>query len=658
MNVFLTAYKTDGTKETGKIVCKKKDGEPFYAVFSNLSLQAGKIDATNGIVCRLDGLPKGRFVCDYLKSTCWCKPAFENDYSQVPDKTQVILVETQEGYFAVLPLIGKQYKTVLKGGEDGLYTLSYTGMDTLSECNEPLFAYGYGDDPYDLLKGLYAFGIETMGDTVCLRENRKFPEELEYLGWCSWDAFHIHVTADGIKRKAVEFQQKGVPVKWAMIDDMWADCPHLNEIPEDLEFWDMVKEMHRTKMRSFTADPDRFPNGLRQTVRDLKEFGIQTAVWFPTTGYWAGFEENCEFVQNNAQDFVKTQNGWTLIRPERESFDRIYGRFADYIQESGADFIKVDRQSLGLLYAGVTTIGEASYALQTAVENLANTRFNGSIINCMGMSAENMFHRERSAVVRCSDDFLPNDPEWFKRHIKDCGYNTLFWGNLYYTDWDMFWTNDQQALKNAVLHAVSGGPVYISDELGKTESELLKRLCNADGKILRAEQTLTPVKECLFVDAEREKTAMSLFNKKNGAVAIASFNLCDEKVSGEISFSQFGFDGGQVCVYDWFNGVAKICSASESLCVCLQDQKQIGLYIVSPVQGGFACVGDTEKFLSSYAVERKDARTVKAMGKTVALASEHDLNIVGASKIERKGNLYVCETEVGSVLTVETVESV
>lgn len=652
LNIGLSVHKTDGTTQNGKILLQKKDGGDFYAVFADVALGSGTISATEGIVCKIDNLPKGRFVCDYMRSTCWCSPAFGEDYKDVPDRTQAILISSDDGYLCILSLVGKQYKTVLKGEENALLAISYTGVDSLSNCDDPLLVYGYGKNPYVLLKDTYRFAIETMNRNICMREEREFPKKLEYLGWCTWDAMHIHVSAKGIKEKCTEFQEKSVPIKWAMIDDMWADCPHLNEIPEDLGFWDMIKEMYKTKMRSFTADPIRFPNGLKDCVEEVKKFGIETAIWFPSTGYWAGFLADGEIAKQYAEDLITLSDGMVLVKPQRKSFDKIYTKFAEYILENGGSFIKIDRQSFAHVYIGIRPIGEIVYDMQNSMENIANTYFDGAIINCMGMAAENAYNREKTAIIRCSDDFLPNDSEWFKRHINDCAYNTLFWGNLYYTDWDMFWTNDAQAKKNTVLHALSGGPVYISDKIGETKGDVLTPLCLSDGRLIRAENSLVPIFENLFIDARKEEKLISLFNRKNGCVAIASFNLFDKELEQKIALQQFSLSAEKICVYDWFNNSAKIYDAIDDLTITLKNAEEVGLYILSPIQNGFAVVGDTKKYLSPYIAERNGSTLACKKGE-ITLVSEKELSIIGATKTERNGNTYRFYMENEGIVTVE-----
>lgn len=86
--------------------------------------------------------------------------------------------------------------------------------------------------------------------------------------------------------KVLEFKEKKVPVGFAIIDDMWADVPPLNDVPADIEFSAMVKVMHASKLRSFRGDSKRFPKGMRAAIEDIKHAGIPyVGVWFPTTDF-------------------------------------------------------------------------------------------------------------------------------------------------------------------------------------------------------------------------------------------------------------------------------------------------------------------------------------------------------------------------------------
>ena len=149
---------------------------------------------------------------------------------------------------------------------------------TLTACDTFAFVAASGDDPYALLRLCAQEAVRLLGGTIRLREDRRYPALFEYLGWCSWDSMQIRVSHEGLLEKAREFQEKKVPVHFAIIDDMWADCPHLKEIPQDASFRDMVVEMHKSTMRTFEGDPERFPKGMASAIADLKAAGVSVAL--------------------------------------------------------------------------------------------------------------------------------------------------------------------------------------------------------------------------------------------------------------------------------------------------------------------------------------------------------------------------------------------
>ena len=54
--------------------------------------------------------------------------------------------------------------------------------------------------------------------------------------------------------------RKKIPVKWVIIDDMWAEVHDFYGM-EYKDRTEMFRLMHSSKLSSFNADPIRFPNG-------------------------------------------------------------------------------------------------------------------------------------------------------------------------------------------------------------------------------------------------------------------------------------------------------------------------------------------------------------------------------------------------------------
>lgn len=124
----------------------------------------------------------------------------------------------------------------------------------------------------------------------------------------------------------------------------------------------------------------------------------------------------------------------------------------------------------------------------------------GNLINCMGMAMENILGRPGSAISRSSDDFVPDAPDGFAEHLIQNLYNAPYHGYFYYCDWDMFWTCHADGEKHAALRAVSGGPIYCSDRVGETKTQVLEPLAYRDGRILRMERSGLPADQYCCYD--------------------------------------------------------------------------------------------------------------------------------------------------------------
>lgn len=124
-------------------------------------------------------------------------------------------------------------------------------------------------------------------------------------------------------------------------------------------------------------------------------------------------------------------------------------------------------------------------------------------------------------LVFIGDDFWPTDPYgdingtyWLQGcHMVHCAYNSLWMGNFIHPDWDMFQSTHPCAEFHAASRAISGGPIYVSDAVGKHNIPLLKRLVLPDGSILRCDYYALPTRDCLFVDPLHDgKTMLKIWN--------------------------------------------------------------------------------------------------------------------------------------------------
>ena len=591
---------------------------------------------------------------DYLAivnhSPFWCSPAFGGRFSELPHDekpTQMLLVCRDGIWSCVLPVCDDTYKTVIYGSEDGFEFCIYNNCAGLRECREQLaFVCCEDSDPYKAIRRCTKAAAVLLDCGLRMREERKYPEFFEYLGWCSWDALQIRVSHEGLLEKVREFREKRVPIGFAIIDDMWADCPHLEEIPADADFRSMVHEMHQSQMRSFQGSPRRFPKGMKAAVEDVKAMGIpRVGIWFPTTGYWNAFDpdgEAKEWMEYLTQD----RKGRLVPDPTPEKVFGLYDILCSRIRSWGCDFVKIDNQSFHGYFRGIKPIGKTARAFQTAIDSTVGSNFNGAMINCMGMTSECMFNRRSSAVSRCSDDFMPESREWFAKNILQCAYTGLLQGQYYVNDWDMWWTDDEQAKKNSLCRAISGGPIYVSDKIGRTNAEILYPLAFADGRILRPDESATPTADCLIGNPTGTGKIFKIRNRVGGSGIAAVFNIDAQNhaVSGTLSPTETGVCDGDYAYYEYFTGEAGILHKGERLEISLENNDTFRLYTFVPYQKGRpAVMGRLDKYIGVKAVVAENARSLTLYeGGRIGFVSETPISLEADGKqlaVEQNGCL-------------------
>ena len=478
-----------------------------------------------------------------------------------------------------------------------------------------------------------------MNKNGMLRKDKKYPEAFEYLGWCSWDAFHQEVSEDKLVEKAQEFKDKEIPVRWIILDDMWGDVPCVcreNMGWRDLNDWE--------------ADPKRFPNGLKGAVKRIKEnYGLKVGIWHPINGYWLGIDPNGTLAKKHGDllEYTIPIDGNTDIHCnymhsfDKEKIEKYYDLQHAFYKDCGIDFTKIDNQgSMERFSHRKMPVSKAAKNLPTAIENAAAKYYDGSLINCMGMTIENFWNRSYSTVNRVSDDFLPEDRKWFICHILQCSYNCLTQGTAYTGDWDMWWSDDDQAKKNAVLRSMSGGPIYMSDELNRSIKEVIMPTVLSDGRILRLKNPALPTADCMFADCEHDSVAFKLFNTIGNCGVLATFNLDENENEVSCTAASKDINGladGDYVVYNWFEKTAQLLKKGEKLEYTLKNYDDFRLLLFVPVINGKAVIGLMEKYMAPAAVTVSGDDVCSLDDGTLVVYSQNALE--GWDKLE--GDLYI-----------------
>lgn len=608
------------------------------AYYVSASLDGG-FSADRAITFTLAVSDTSDFLAIENHSQFWCRPFWGTTLSALPKRVQELLIKDGDLYRAFLPVCADTFKTVIFGSESGASALMYANTDKVSECAEQLaFVYMEGNDPHKLLEDIARDAAEMLGTGIKMRNERRYPEVMEYLGWCSWDAFQIRVSHSALLEKAKEFKDKGVPMGFAIIDDMWGDAPNLENYQTEMDFTEMVHAMHASPLRSFEGAPKRFPKGMRAAISDLRDAGIKNiGLWFPTTGYWWGVEKGSPLEEELKDVLVTSETGRIVVSPEREKAESYFDTLCGKAKAFGADFVKIDNQGFHVNYRNMAPIGESAGAIQSAIEKTTEKYFDGALINCMGMPSECLFGRTDSAVCRCSDDFMPENRAWFLKNILQCSYNGLMQGQYHVNDWDMWWTDDGQAVKNSLCRAISGGPVYVSDKLGRTNPEILRPLTLSDGRLLRADESAKPTADCLMSDPTVGNKIFKIYNRAGdaGVVAVYNINANGEAVSGSVSAADMRLPVGRYAYYEYFGKTGGILEEGESLNVTLPSGDDFKLYTFVPLIDGVAVMGRTDLFMGVRAAKRDGDNVSLAEGGEVSFISERPIKIyVGGKEAE------------------------
>ena len=315
----------------------------------------------------------------------------------------------------------------------------------------------------------------------------------------------------------------------------------------------------------------------------------------------AGITKDGPLAKRQKENLLLTKNGYLIPSYEFGKAYNFYSAFHGWLEKSGVKFVKIDNQSMSnRYYREFDSVGRVARQFHSAMEKSVAEHFGGVMINCMGMASEDMFNRSDSPLSRCSDDFQPDNRDWFKKHILQCSYNCLVQGQFYFEDWDMWWTHDGQGLKNSVIRAISGGPVYVSDKLNASVPELLMPLILKDGRVLRCDRPATPARDCLTVDSSASGKIFKLQNVCGKSGVIAAFNLQNSgEATGYISPADVeDIEGEEFAVYEHFTREFTVLKRDEKLSLSLENGDCFKLFIIVPLISGDCIIGRTDKYVS------------------------------------------------------------
>lgn len=600
----------------------------------------------------IPGFEKGVTLWRYGPWNSWTRPIRVDSVSQMQGwDTQFFYWKYSDGiYGAAMPLSGRGYRTTVGQVEGAFGSESVNYLNDASSNDIPQMAVGFGDDPFTLFSTLYQEGLRVIGRSNDFIKGKRFPEVFDGIGWCTWNAstYGSRLNNDLLIESARNFGAAKFPMKWFLVDDGWFNYTD-------------------GKLNSFQPDSARFPGGFKPVIGKLKkEYHIDdVGVWHAFNGYWMGINPDSPLGKEFKNDLflwkersrpdidTSTLRTGYFISPNSRALDRFYEEFHRYLKDQGFSFVKVDNQLITERMApGNFPIFYGAEKYHQALNSSVARNFQNAVINCMDMTADAYLNFGTTAVARAEDDYWPEydtlhaENYWLSRaggHILQAVYNSLYFSQMVYPDFDMFESINPGATIYAMAHAINNGPVYITDKVDQHNFDVLWPLIYSDGKILRADKPLLPTRDCLFqVDEPKPFKAFSM-DRATGLLGI--WNCADSnKVEGFFKPSDVeGIKGKEFAVYEFFSKKMTIADRDEEIPVSLEGYGY-KLYYIVPLLGGNAVLGLVNKYnapaavLSSRITGKEIQATVYEGGEFAVVVKSRPTSV----KVNGKETSYSC----------------
>ncbi|XP_066343088.1 probable galactinol--sucrose galactosyltransferase 2 [Miscanthus floridulus] len=490
----------------------------------------------------------------------WMMPATGAGAAAVPAETQMLLLEstsevgsaaaTEHGslYALMLPVLDGGFRASLQGSPEDELQFCFESGDPDVQTMEAVDAVfiNSGDNPFKLLKESIKMVSKIKG-TFSHIEDKEIPSNLDWFGWCTWDAFYKAVNPSGIEEGLQSLCEGGVPPRFLIIDDGWQET-----VDEFKEADEAIREQavfaHRlTDLKENHKFRGETCKNLGDLIKKIKEkHGVKCVyMWHALLGYWGGILATSDAMKKYNPKLVypvqspgNVANLRDIAMDSLEKFgvgiidpDKIYEFYNDqhsYLSSVGVDGVKVDVQNvletLGCGFGGrVAVTRKYQQALE---ESIAQNFKTNNLICCMSHNSDSIFSALKSAVARASEDFMPREPTLQTLHIASVAFNSLLLGEIFIPDWDMFHSKHESAEFHGAARALSGGGVYVSDKPGVHDFSVLKKLVLPDGSILRARYAGRPTRDCLFTDPVMDgKSLLKIWNLNNFTGVIGVFNF-------------------------------------------------------------------------------------------------------------------------------------
>jgi raffinose synthase len=591
-----------------------------------------------------------RWLACWRRDACWITPSVGESLEDIPEETQMLMLRRGGRHQLLMPLVRDGFRASIRpinASEIGLRVESGSG-----EVRNGEFPHLYiieGENPYELSR-IAAGDSRRLADDAPFREEPRRPEFIRGYGWCSWNAFYLGVTADGIRSVMENYDRMGLCPRFVIIDGGWQDANDLY-------------------IKGLGSDKAKFPDGIKALSEELKSrLAVEYLfLWQTFIGFWCGlfpehFKDASIARMHPPKRFLpsghargRSPNAPNDTVSERfyptnilhceyglpKDFKEFYREYHRRMAKDGADGVKIDAiswiETLGSDRGGRVAVMRE---FLRAAEASGGRYFDGKVIWCSSSSNDFLQLSRGDGLVRTSVDYFPDKPETHGRHVYANAINSLFMGAYLWPDWDMFQSGlGQASVFHAASRAISGGPVYTADAAGKEDFDLLRKLVLPDGGIPLCDSYALPCADSLYADPK--ESLIKVFNRNTRSAVVAVFN-CHYGEGGRLRLhgqyrvrdvEDFKPSRGPLIWHRHSDGRLWLAAHDETFSISL-DPLEFEILTITAMRGGFAPIGDPSLFNPGGVIRQWEHR-----GRT------HDVAVLCS-----RGFLAYCETPPVTVL--------
>ena len=289
--------------------------------------------------------------------------------------------------------------------------------------------------------------------------------------------------------------------------------------------------------------------------------------------------------------------------------------------------VQVEHDWLVECFLGVRGLRERpgrARAWQLAVDRAAEAR-GVSLLWCMATPADLLATAElaRVAAVRTAGDYrygLPSAQGWcwflygnaLARALGLWPFKDVFLSSAQGTGLD----GDPHAELEALLSALSGGPVGIGDRIGRTRREVVMRTCRADGVLVKPDVPIAALERCFGAHAHRAEEILAAETYTDHPAGRIRYLLAVHasrapgRLRLDLALAELGVpqDGAALVARDWRSGEVRRLRADGSLAFALAPGEWSLQQIAPLLPAGLAVFGDPALYASAGDRRLRDLR--------------------------------------------------